>query len=1057
MHENSEKEAMVKARQSLRNASKRDTDTGGIAGVATDDTGGVNACEFGKRILHLFSGPSERSDGLAAELAARGWSCDEYDIVNGPLQDLAADQVWEEVMKKIEDGLYQAMLAGPPCNTFTNARKENDNGPKPLRSAQGPERYGLKNLSIEQKEQVRFGNLMAVRTAAAVEAMDKQEKPSIVEQPLLKEDENSISMFKLDEYIRIRKKPTCRAVEVAQCRYGARTSKPTTLLLNRLRRATFHDKCNHDKKVWKRPSTGQTHWGAHPPLKGKEWYIPGEDWKPSMLRTPKQIAQAEKNKPYLTSGAQAYPHELNRALAKALIEEMETGEEKLTKIGQYKLVRKRKHQEEEEVTTRQRMRYTAELKGKKNLPEEDDQHLGGMRDPSRAMRRIPGYREAGVKTFQAIMKYLDNNPEVQARCIEAIGSEDPEAGPTTEDLAPLRQELNLLHEGGNVEVNMALDTQLQAGLLWRIGRAFHDPDADEIYEWLTAGAPAGIEVKVKDPGGIFPVNEDEDLEAVLQESDSSTHTNYSSVDSDETAGPEVQRLISTGFVYATKNLAEMEAMIGAKPKYSKLGMITKVNSEGRVKRRLILDCKESGINSLATKGGHLVLPRISDVIDDTLRLMKDAEPGQEVEWLVLDFTDWFFNIPLHPKERKYFTIKYKEWYICYLTQAQGSVNAPVVCGRVAAMVARITQATVGQHCMRMQLYVDDPCLSILGTEAQRSRIMAVVIVLWRSIGARLAFKKAVRGTNIVWIGAQLEMKHQNTKHALLRARAKQDIVDEVATMTNEHLNHNVIKKKALQSYVGKLNHVAGIIEVLRPFMSDLYGVLHKPTVTKAPKNCLWSKQWRHVSTWIRALLGRSQGVPLSREYRLMQYYGGGLDIRITTDASPWGIGGILTVQGQAIAYYHDQLTSQDVNILQIEVGSSKCQQVVEALATLVALRLWKTYWHRQGIQLQMRSDSVSTLSLLAKLRTRAHSHGMGIIARELALEFGDCSYKPRMLLHIPGIANDWADALSRRHQPDHPKPVPPGLRHSRAEVVPVRDEHFYLALTAAEQGTKMGP
>ena len=45
-----------------------------------------------------------------------------------------------------------------------------------------------------------------------------------------------------------------------------------------------------------------------------------------------------------------------------------------------------------------------------------------------------------------------------------------------------------------------------------------------------------------------------------------------------------------------------------------------------MKRRLILDCKESGVNKKVMKGGRLVLPRITDVIDDALQLLRSAQP-----------------------------------------------------------------------------------------------------------------------------------------------------------------------------------------------------------------------------------------------------------------------------------------------------------------------------------------------------------------------------------------------------------------------------------------------
>ena len=143
-------------------------------------------------------------------------------------------------------------------------------------------------------------------------------------------------------------------------------------------------------------------------------------------------------------------------------------------------------------------------------------------------------------------------------------------------------------------------------------------------------------------------------------------------------------------------------------------------------------------------------------------------------------------------------------------------------------------------------------------------------------------------------------------------------------------------------------------------------------------------------------------------------------------------------------------------MLGVEVGRPEGQQVLEALAVLVALKLWRKYWQQNGVHLHIRSDSVSTLTLLIKLRAKVSSPGMGLIARELALEFGSCSYKPRQYSHIPGVANNWADVLSRIHQPGKQMSIPAPLRHCRQEECPIRDQSFYLNLSAAKQDSNLG-
>lgn len=244
------------------------------------------------------------------------------------------------------------------------------------------------------------------------------------------------------------------------------------------------------------------------------------------------------------------------------------------------------------------------------------------------------------------------------------------------------------------------------------------------------------------------------------------------------------------------------------------------------------------------------------------------------------------------------------------------------------------------------------------------------------------------------IGADLEALHQGTRKAQLRATAKQEIVDEIKEKTHEHADINVLAKKALLSYVGKLSHLAGIVEFLRPFMSDLYGVIHRTTGARAPNNCYWTKQWRRVTMWLLAFFQREKDTIL-RTYRVDSYFGKGLQVTIVTDASPCGSGGYMTISNSVIAYFADALTLEDEELLQMKLGMSASQQVAEALAILVALKLWADYWKRPGISLRIRGGNVGVLTLLMKMRPTYKSWGQTMIARELALEFGCSSYKPR--------------------------------------------------------------
>ena len=64
----------------------------------------------------------------------------------------------------------------------------------------------------------------------------------------------------------------------------------------------------------------------------------------------------------------------------------------------------------------------------------------------------------------------------------------------------------------------------------------------------------------------------------------------------------------------------------------------------------------------------------------------------------------------------------------------------------------------------------------------------------------------------------------------------------------------------------------------------------------------------------------------------------------------------------------------------------------------------------------------------------------------MALDIGDCSFRPHVCSHIPGLENTVADALSRLFQPGANIPFPVQLRSLNPVQLPVRDRSYYVAL-----------
>ena len=82
---------------------------------------------------------------------------------------------------------------------------------------------------------------------------------------------------------------------------------------------------------------------------------------------------------------------------------------------------------------------------------------------------------------------------------------------------------------------------------------------------------------------------------------------------------------------------------------------------------------------------------------------------------------------------------------------------------------------------------------------------------------------------------------------------------------------------------------------------------------------------------------------------------------------------------------------------------------------LLALRSWAPKWRGKRVSLAVQSDNIATLSMVARMQP--HSVRLGRIAREIAIDVAASEYSPDVTIHVPGLANVAADALSRRWQP----------------------------------------
>ena len=252
-------------------------------------------CRSRYRVLHLFSGPTDRADGLAAYLRAVGIKVTDCDIVNVDFddQDIADDAAWGRIKAKLQSGYFNFVFAGPPCRTFSASRGHGP-GPPILRDCDHLYGYSKssslgRGLKPHHFEQIRLDNLLAERTAEACDIMESLGNGYGVEQPI--PWRGAVSMFQFECFLNLIRKGA-RVVEFDQCMYGAPTRKPTQVLYGNSDFSPLEAHCNHEG-VEQQDEHGRIYIAPHPSYVGKK----------------------DKDGKYLTSSLAAYPAGLNCKLA----------------------------------------------------------------------------------------------------------------------------------------------------------------------------------------------------------------------------------------------------------------------------------------------------------------------------------------------------------------------------------------------------------------------------------------------------------------------------------------------------------------------------------------------------------------------------------------------------------------------------------------------------------------------------------------------------------------------------------------------------------------------
>lgn len=260
----------------------------------------------------------------------------------------------------------------------------------------------------------------------------------------------------------------------------------------------------------------------------------------------------------------------------------------------------------------------------------DKMAIGGLRDAATSVGKLSAVATFGRRMYAAIRETLvadhktnedQGTPEqswVSVTC-KAIGSKEERVPPEAaiEAVRAIMVRYTAAVPAGSSFVHL---TEVDAHLLEAWRKAAGDPD-DQVFQWLTQGAPAGVLDAIKDPG-IFPdtsgpsAMDPDDLDC-----DEATFRNYAGVEDNVETEAELRSHISNKHIVSFGTYNELTEYVGGgKVILNKIGLIEKIRN-GKKKVRMILDTKASDVKRITGKAQRVMLPRLYDAILHLLYLM----------------------------------------------------------------------------------------------------------------------------------------------------------------------------------------------------------------------------------------------------------------------------------------------------------------------------------------------------------------------------------------------------------------------------------------------------
>ena len=182
----------------------------------------------------------------------------------------------------------------------------------------------------------------------------------------------------------------------------------------------------------------------------------------------------------------------------------------------------------------------------------------------------------------------------------------------------------------------------------------------------------------------------------------------------------------------------------------------------------------------------------------------------------LDLSNAFLSFPLHPTAIPYFTFSFDEKLYRFSRMPFGLATAPLVCTQLLSVVVHALRGRI--H--RVIAYLDD-FLFICDSAEALSLALEFAHEVFASFGLVVNSSKTEGPTQVItFLGVELDSVACTTACPPSRLRELESIID-------SSLSLHVIRRRQLESLIGKFSFAAQCLPGARPFMRRLLDVLQR--------------------------------------------------------------------------------------------------------------------------------------------------------------------------------------------------------------------------------------